>query len=277
MIETLEQNEIIKSFNNLIPYFQCYFEDEVAFTISNTEYFLNVVNGKTIDLGVNAGDKLPAGCAAYECLKAKDQVSIIVPKEVFGVSVKAIGVPVKENGEVVGTIVIAKSLKRRNGFGKLANNLSESLNQITKAIGEINTGAQNASETNSYIQEEVSKTYDESKNTDEILKFIENIAKKTNLLGLNAAIESARAGEAGKGFNVVAKEIRKLSLSSSESIKEINETLKNIQDSVTEISKRINNSQDVFEEQVSSIEEITATIENLNQSALSLKKAAQDM
>lgn len=37
MIKTLEENDLIRSFNALIPYFQYYFEDEIAFTISNTE------------------------------------------------------------------------------------------------------------------------------------------------------------------------------------------------------------------------------------------------
>jgi methyl-accepting chemotaxis protein len=49
-----------------------------------------------------------------------------------------------------------------------------------------------------------------SKETKRIVESVSEIAKKTNLLSLNAAIEAARAGEAGKSFAVVAQQIRDL-------------------------------------------------------------------
>ena len=55
---------------------------------------------------------------------------------------------------------------------------------------------------------------------------IDEIATQTNMLALNAAIEAARVGASGRGFSVVAEEVRRLSLRSSDMAREVNKVIK---------------------------------------------------
>lgn len=63
----------------------------------------------------------------------------------------------------------------------------------------------------------------------QILRVIEEITDRTNLLALNAAIIAAQAGEHGAGFTVVADEIRELADRTRGSTKEIAGIIKKVQ------------------------------------------------
>lgn len=131
----------------------------------------------------------------------------------------------------------------------------------------------------------------------EIIGAIENIASKTNLLSLNAAIEAASAGEAGKGFAVVAEEIRQLAGQSAKaasntrqlietSIREVEngtriadntaKSLEKVTAGVIEIVQIAEAVRDSSEHQASSMEEVTKGIEQISEVVQSNSATAEE-
>ncbi len=76
---------------------------------------------------------------------------------------------------------------------------------------------------------------------------IQNIARQTNLLSMNAAIEAAHAGEAGKGFAVVADEIRKLAEDSNKQGRNINNVMKRMHEQIDTMVQDASQTQAQFE------------------------------
>jgi len=275
---TISKDEMLVFFHKLTAFLPMLFEDSVSFAIVDNEKYLEIQNCDELPINAEVGDVIPEGGAAFEALRTGNYIIKDVPKEVYGVPFKSYAIPIKDyDNAVIGVFLMGKSLEKRHKVLSLSENLAASLEQISSAIQEVSSGVEIVVNSNTKILEEVDKAIENAKGTDDILNFVQNISKQTNLLGLNAAIEAARAGEMGKGFSVVAEEIRKLSNTSSESIRRIDSVLEKIQESIKSISNKINESSSFFETQAAAFEEITSSIEELSDTSQLLEELARNL
>ena len=93
------------------------------------------------------------------------------------------------------------------------------------------------------VRETSSAMKDLIRTTDQVGKItssIAQIASQTNMLSLNAGIESARADEAGRGFAVVADEVRNLAANSANSARMIDELVEETRGKVDELARSMN-------------------------------------
>jgi methyl-accepting chemotaxis protein len=110
------------------------------------------------------------------------------------------------------------------------------------------------------VTKDMNNLSDKIMNISTIVETIKEISSKTDLLSLNASIESARAGEFGKGFAVVASEIRKLADQAKISSSNISTIIEEIQKSTVGIIQKINKSnskcKELLENEVKRIQNI---------------------
>jgi PAS domain S-box-containing protein len=153
--------------------------------------------------------------------------------------------------------------------------LSASISEMTSAINSVTLQAQElatAQEQSASAAEQASQSAEETK---AISSFIREIAYQTNLLGLNAAIEAARAGEFGRGFEVVAHEVRKLAVHSSNATENIEASLNGVKELMEQILQHISSMSMLTQSQAALTEEVNASMDEINRMSEELVEFAK--
>lgn len=274
----VRMSEILKKYVELASFINDFTEDDLAVAISDREKVIKCIPGENVFLRVEEGAVLTKELALFQSMKQKKKITVFIPKEVHGEPMTATSIPITdEGGEIVGSIATVKSISDKEDLHDIIKNLANSLNGMTETTTQISASAEKIAHSGDEIITYVNSTINKTRETDQVVRFVQQVAKQTNLLGLNAAIEAARAGEAGRGFQVVAEEIRKLAISSNESVDKIASVLKEIQGGVTKIHQMVEKNGLLTQDQAAGTEEITAEINELSTLADKLNNFAHKL
>lgn len=234
------------------------------------------VGAESFDMNVREGSGVAKGGSLGECIATAKIVHKAIPKEAYNVPIKAIAVPIFDNNNVlIGGIATGISLANQEALLDSAQIIAATSEEMTATTQELAATATHLSSGLEDIQSIGNSVINEVKKTDDILRFVSDVAANSNLLGLNAAIEAARAGEHGRGFAVVAEEIRKMAVNSAEAVNDIKDILNNIRKEVEILKNKVEENSSMAERQATATQEIAKAMESLAASAIEIEKVAQ--
>ncbi len=95
--------------------------------------------------------------------------------------------------------------------------------------------------------ERIDRLFESVQEVLQVSKIIDDIARQTQLLSVNASIEAARAGDQGRGFAVVAKEVGSLAENTAKRTREIKALMEKINDDLAPAREAVGKSQGLVE------------------------------
>ncbi len=159
------------------------------------------------------------------------------------------------SGNISNAASVENQTDMTNRISKMIDSVEDEADMVSRitndAVNTISSSRQlfnvlkNKSNTIEISSRDVTKTIGEfvenARRVKQITNGIAEISEQTNLLSLNASIESARAGEAGKGFAVVASEIRALADTTQTLTNDINKIVQALESNASKAQLVVNN------------------------------------
>jgi len=175
--------------------------------------FVTEIREAALQLSTSAAEVLAA--ATQNESSTSQQASAIHETTATMEELKGASHQIAENAQMVASIAEQTLSATRQGEGSIKAFI-DSMEKVRK----------NAVE----VDDAISKLSRRVERIGTVVEVIDEIADRSDLLALNAALEGAKAGEAGRGFSIVAAEMRRLAENVLESTKEIKNLITEIRE-----------------------------------------------
>ncbi len=146
-----------------------------------------------------------------------------------------------------------------------ANNVHTAADQLIAVSEQLTGGMDKMRNVSRDSERKLRGLSDRSRDIGALVEVIGDISSRTDLLALNASIESVRAGEHGKGFAIVADEVRKLAEQTAQAIREIAGLVELTEKDLHESISMLAGQRSTTEEYLYQVREASATAHRIRQ------------
>ncbi|MCH5184761.1 MAG: PocR ligand-binding domain-containing protein [Oscillospiraceae bacterium] len=161
--------------------------------------------------------------------------------------------------------------KHEEDIEKVTDALSQETGRIEIVSKEVMKTMETLKRKFEVFNEESSESISAVQQSDDIIKYIQDISLQIKLLGFNASIEAKRMGAQGAGFNAIAQEMRRLSDESSIQAENIEEKIKVIRDTTISTSNKFSDTNQIMHQSVNSVKELDKVISDIDSLLMSMK------
>ncbi|MBK3496853.1 chemotaxis protein [Viridibacillus sp. YIM B01967] len=255
---------LLEALKQATPYIQMAFNNEICISIvdrKNSQVYF-AAPGNKVDMGIKIGDKIQIS-NDVQAVYAGKTAALDIPAEQFGISLHAKMYPIKEDGRVIGLLNLVFSTENQEKLQSYMENLQNVILGLQDKVHLVASHSEELAATSTEITAQSRQALQDSEASHSVTDFIKSISQQTNLLGLNASIEAARAGQHGAGFNIVAQEVRKLSLETKTATEKIEDSLKNITQNLQGLMGSMSQVNTASNEQAELVQDFSSIIEEL--------------
>lgn len=259
----MKYHPIIEQLINAAPLINDLTIKDTAIAVTDLTHYLTYIPGKQLDHRVSAGVPLKSGSLVDLAMKAREKKIAIVDASLFGIPYVGAAIPVidPESDKVIGSLFIGESTEKQELLKSMAKELSDNISEVNTFTREIYTKSDRFSSLAHQLADVTDAFNKKIKEIESISSVINSIARQSNMLGINAAIESARLGELGRGFAVVAEEISNLSKRSHESTANISDMTKSIMEDSQVIEDETSTISELAKDMTAILSELTHSVD----------------